>query len=239
MSTRRRWGYCVWGLGAAVILVPELIAAFGAGWLPFTTISRLTGHLEHRHSVLELVVVGLLVWVIYSTVRVPPHTRSGSARLDGSPHPARTSGGRLTLGAPTPKLTKQFDEDRVPGLFALAALIALAVIALGSFSAANWWDDGNPHYHTGYVLYGLLALLLIIVPSLFAFALAKDVPFPTFYRTVANLEDWLTSRPWRHSLGPALAWLISYLIFAGLVILVLHLTLYPFPSITKILNPHG
>jgi hypothetical protein len=43
----------------------------------------------------------------------------------------------------------------------------------------------------------------------------------------------------RNSSGPALAWLVSYLILTALVILLLHLTLYPFPSITKILNPHG
>src|SRR5207248_5241805 len=70
LNARRRWGYWVWGIGAGVTVIPELIAAFGAGWLPFTTISKMTGHLERRHSVLELVVIALLVWVV-STVRVP------------------------------------------------------------------------------------------------------------------------------------------------------------------------
>ena len=78
MNTKRRWGYWIWVVGASVILVPELIAAFGAGWLPFTTISKMTGHLERRHAALELVVIALLVWVIYSTVRVPPRARSGA-----------------------------------------------------------------------------------------------------------------------------------------------------------------
>src|SRR5436853_4299704 len=41
LNERRRWGYWVWGIAAGVILVPELIAAFSAGWLPFTTISKL------------------------------------------------------------------------------------------------------------------------------------------------------------------------------------------------------
>jgi hypothetical protein len=239
LNARRRWGYWVWGIAAGVILVPELIAAFGAGWLPFTTISKMTGHLERRHSVLELVVIALLVWVVYSTVRVPPRTRSGKATRDNRPHPVRTSGGRLTLHAPSPQPTKQFDDDDAPRLFVIAAAVALAAIAVAGFAVATWWDDGKPHYRAAYVIYGLLGLLWIVVPSVVAFALGRDIPFPTFYRTVTNLEEWLATRAWKHSLGPALSWLVSYLILAGLVILLLHLTLYPFPNITKILNPNG
>lgn len=239
MNTKRRWGYLVWVVGASVILVPELIAAFGAGWLPFTTISKMTGHLERRHNVLELVVVALLVWVIYSTIRVPPRSRSGKVKATAAPHPARTTGGRLTARALTPKATQHFDDEDAPPIFWIAAAVALAAIALASLATAIWWDDGKPHYHVGYVLYGLLGLLWIVVPSVLAVGLGQDVPFPTFFRTVANFEDWLAARTWRRSLGPALAWLTSYLILTALVILLLHLTLYPFPNITKILNPHG
>ena len=100
-------------------------------------------------------------------------------------------------------------------------------------------DDVKPHYPLGFVLYGLIALVWIVVASVLAFAFGEDVPFPTFFRTVSNFEDWLAARRWKGSLGPSLAWLASYLILTGLVILLLHLTLYPFPSITKILNPNG
>ena len=237
MTTKRRWGYWVWAIGATVILVPELIAAFDSGWLPFTTISTMTGHLERRHDGVELVVVAVLVWVVYSTVRAPARPRSGAVPSAHGTQPARTGGGRLTLHVPaSPRTT---DDDGAPPLFWLAVVIALAVIALASFAAATWWTDVKPHYHVSYVLYGLLALIWIVIPSVLAFGFGKDVPFPTFYRTVVNLEDWLASRNWRHSLGPTLAWLVSYLILAGLVILLLHLTLYPFPNITRILNPGG
>ena len=239
MNTKRRWGYWVWVVGASVILVPELIAAFGAGWLPFTTISKMTGHLERRHAVLELAVIALLVWVIYSTVREPPRARSGKPATAGGPQPARTTGGRLSARAPTPKAMGDFDDEDAPPLFWIAAVVALAAIGLASLAAATWWDDGKPHYHVGFVLYGLLALLWIVVPSVLAFAFGEDLPFPTFFRTVTNFEDWLAARPWKGSLGPSLAWLASYLILTGLVVLLLHLTLYPFPSITKILNPNG
>ena len=54
-----------------------------------------------------------------------------------------------------------------------------------------------------------------------------------------NLEQWLEQArlPW--NLGPLLAWFVTYVILAGLVILLIHLTLYPYPDITHILNPKG
>src|SRR5258707_1207955 len=98
-------------------------------------------------------------------------------------------------------------------------------------------SPSSPHYHVGYVLYGLLGLFCVVIPSVLAVSFGRDIPFPTFYRTVANLEESLATSKRMRSLGPTLAWLVSYLILTGLVILLLHLTLYPFPSITKILNP--
>ena len=44
-TTKRRWGYLVWGVATLVIAIPELLAAFDKGKnLPFTTISKMTGH---------------------------------------------------------------------------------------------------------------------------------------------------------------------------------------------------
>ncbi|MGD0273235.1 MAG: hypothetical protein ABSB96_05875 [Gaiellaceae bacterium] len=105
------------------------------------------------------------------------------------------------------------------------------VVAVGGLEAVR--------VGAGEEISGLLGLLWLVMPSILAFVLAKDMPFPTLFRTIKNLEDWLKTRTWRWSLGPILAWLVSYVILAGLVILLLHLTLYPYPNITKVLNPTG
>ena len=80
-------------------------------------------------------------------------------------------------------------------------------------------------------------LLLMVGLGLVVFFGGREVPFPTLFRTVRNLEEGLASLP--GSLGPLLAWFATYVILAGLVILLLHLTLYPYPNITHILNPKG
>jgi hypothetical protein len=85
----------------------------------------------------------------------------------------------------------------------------------------------------------LLALLWLIIPGLVAFAFGADVSFPTLFRSVRNLERWLQQRSWPLALGPLLGWLVAYVIAAGVVILLLHLTLYPYPDITRIINPKG
>jgi hypothetical protein len=235
LNTKRRWGYWVWGTGAAVILVPECIAAFAAGTLPFTTISKMTGHLERRYDALVLVVIALIVWIVYSTVRIP-QGHAGKARSEAEP--TRTVGGRLTWSV-RPKAPGTFDDEGVPAIFAASAVAVFALIAAAGYATSVWWDGGKPHYHVGYVIYSLLGFFWIVLPSVLAFSIGSDVPYPTFYRTIRNLEDWLAARKWKRSLGPALAWLMAYLILTGLVILLLHLTLYPFPNITKILNPTG
>ena len=40
-------------------------------------------------------------------------------------------------------------------------------------------------------------------------------------------------------LGKALAWLLSFVLVWGFVFLLFHLVFYPFPDITRILNPTG
>jgi hypothetical protein len=257
---RRPLGYIVWLIAAAVIVGPELYAATAhedVAW--FTTISHMTGHLERHHTWVELLVVATIVLAVFSAVRVPPQKTSptatppdkvpgGATGTDGPADPGRTVGGRLTLRTgkkATPDEAKGFDEEKVSKWFLVGALVALPGIALLTWAAVEWWPDKDPsratpvHYHAAYVLYGLLGICWVLVPSLIALIWGKDA-FPTLFRTVNNIEELV--RPWsprQIPVGVALAWLFAYAVVAGLVILLLHLAFYPYPSITEILNPRG
>ena len=237
---KRRWGYLVWLIAAGVIGIPEIIAAKWSHWLPFTTISTMVGHLERRHNWVELIVVALIVLVVFSLARLRPPYRPDSA-TDRAPADEfqRTPGGRLAASTPVDeKDPRAYDEDPAPFAFTVSAVLSLVAIAFGTWAATKWWDDSR-HFQPAYVLYGSLALLWVAVPSFVALVFQRDVPFPTMFRTIGNFETWLSERRWPGSLGPKLAWLVAYVIFAGLAILVLHLTLYPYPNITHILNPGG
>jgi hypothetical protein len=244
VGSKRGWGYAIWLVAGAVITIPEISAAIDHRheWLPFTTISEMVGHLERRHTVVELAVVATLVFVVFSIVRLPPHKQSGNeGPVDDSEKAQRTPGGRLTLVPDKGTAPVDFDRQAAPVLFAIAAVVSLAAIAVGTWAAAHWWQDDR-HFHPAYVLYGSLFLLWLVVPSAYAFLSGKDAPFPTLFRSVWNLEEWLRSRSWKvgkRDLGPVLGWLVVYVIVAGLTILLLHLAFYPYPDITKILNPTG
>jgi hypothetical protein len=231
-AKRRQWGYAVWVVAGGVIGVPEIVAAADRDALPFTTISEMIGHLERRHPWFELVVVAAIVLAVYSVLRVPPQPDRAEAG------PTRTAGGRLTLRDPGPDASNEaFDEDEAPRLFALSAFGACAVVGFGTWAAVQWWDDER-HFQPAYVLYGSLALFWLVIPSLVALVAARDVPFPTLVHSVKDLQGWLRRR-WPGTVGPLLAFLVGYVVLAGLVILLLHLALYPYPDVTRILNPNG
>jgi hypothetical protein len=228
---KRRWGYFVWIVAAVVIGVPEITAAIDDDALPFPTISEAVAHLERHHTWVGLIVIAVIVFVVYSTTRVPPRETAGGER---------TAGGRLTVQAPPPAETtkEEFEEDHAPAIFTVAAVASAIGVAVATWAATQWWDDPH-HYRPAYVLYGSLALLWIVIPSVVAFLWRKDPPFPTAFQTLLNLEDWLRAQTWSWRLGPRLAWLVGYVVLAGLVILLLHLTLYPWPDIAHVLNPSG
>jgi hypothetical protein len=117
----------------------------------------------------------------------------------------RTANGRLTAAPPG-------GVNPVAGLLYIP--LALAVVALGSLIAALASSD---RFVLGYVLYGLFTIFCVFVPNLLAYRFARDVPFPTFFRTVYDLD---------HRWRPA-----AMIIVAWLVVLAFHLAFFPWPDL--------
>jgi hypothetical protein len=214
-----------------VIAVPEIVASINGSALPFTTISKMVGHIEYVWSPAALIVIAAIVFAVYSLLKHPAPSVVPPAPAPGPP--TRTPAGRLSRESVAPlDPPAVFDAAPVPWQFVVAALGAVAVVIAATVLTIELWDDPR-HFRPSYVLYGLLTLFWLEIPSLVAFFAGKDAPFPTLFRTVQNLEDGLRPRwPW-------LAWLVSFAIVAVLTIELLHITLYPFPDITHILNRNG
>lgn len=207
-------GYVVWGICALVVAVPEVTAALKRqlpGNIGWPTISSTTGHLEYFHSWVALIVVAVIVFVAFEVLTYPP------ARLNFSglrATPARTFCGRLTR---RPEALAPWPMGVTYAYLGAAA----ALVGLGSWLAS---DRSDAPYVTAYVLYGGIALFVVVVPSVFAFAWAKDAAYPTFFRTLADLERRCH--------------LVAALVVVLLVILLVHLALYPWPGVSHVLNPH-
>ncbi len=199
VDQREWWGYGVWLFVGAFIAVGELWAVVGNPW--WLTISATIGHLEQVWSPVKIIVVALVAAGTVGALRYPP---GRSAFLASGRHPARwrTHNGRLTR-------VEGGRADQLPGLY--FALVVAVVAAAGAVTAAL----GASKFTVGYVIYGLMAVALLIVPNVLAFWFAKDVPFPTLFRTLSDLD-----KRW-HSAVTVLV--------AGLAVLAVHLVAYPWP----------
>jgi hypothetical protein len=219
IDRREGWGLGVWLFFAVLVLVPELWAAFWGKSAKWPTISGTVGALEYDHPVLALVVAGVIVLCVYSAFRYPP-TLTGVLPVRGLP-PKEAGGapGDPVLPYRTPSLRLTRSPTPVREIAAgLYFGIALLVIAGGTAIAAAKTDiDGE--FAVGRTLYGLTAAVWVVIPSLLAWPkrLAVDVPFPTLFETLRSLERRLR--------------IIALAVAAGLVILLIHLVLYPWPSI--------
>jgi hypothetical protein len=183
-------GYLVWGAMGVVVGVPEIWAA-ADNHAPWPTISGTIGHLEYGHNWVAIIVIALIVWAAYHALRPPTQTDTGRRTRPGT-H------------------VKELPEWSVALYFA----IAVAAVAGGSAIAAS---AAAHRYVLAYVLYGLIAVFWIVIPNALAYAAQKDIPFPTLFNTLSDIE----SR----------ARVVAVVVGTGLVILLVHLTFYPWPAV--------
>jgi hypothetical protein len=205
MTPRERWGYVVWFSLAIAVFVPEVSAV--GDHLPWRTISTTTGHLEREWHLLRLIVAFLIVATAAHVARFPPQRGARYARPNGG-EVGRTRGGRFTA---RPSADPAAPIDEIPALYYYVPVLAVTVAATAY--ASSWH---NPLY-CSYVLYTFIAMFFLVVPSVLAFGWSKDVPFPTMYKAIRNLEGRF------HFLATILV--------AALLILLLHLTFYPWPNL--------
>jgi hypothetical protein len=198
---REWWGYGVWLFVGLVFGVPESWAGITSP--PWPALSDTIGHLEERWHPVRVIVVALIVFAAYHAVRYPLDHTGEIAAPEGTPTRCRPSCGRFARGGAA---------GVVPVLVYFP--VAVGVVASGAVLAAI---AGSGMFVLGYVIYGLIAIFLVLIPNALAFWFAAEVPFPTLYRTVANLQ-----RRWR----PA-----AMVIVAGLVVLAFHLVFFPWPDI--------
>jgi hypothetical protein len=207
---REVWGYAVWGTIALVVIIPELSATF-TRQLIWPTISGTVGHLEYLRDWVGLIVVAFIVLVVIQVARFPA---GPGLVLNRPPH-------RFVRQTPGGRCTRRREQGRDISVLILGA--GVVVVIVGSTLTAEL--DPSDRYALGYVLYGLIALFCIATPSVVAYVWAKDVPFPTFFRTLANLERRVH--------------FMSAVVLIGLGILLIHLALYPWPNVFHVLKSPG
>jgi len=219
------WGYAVWGAMGLVIAVPELWAVGKDSDFAWPTISTTVGHLEDRWPAVALIPVALIVMAGYSALRFKPASTTLLADLQAI---GRTPQGRLTrqdvtfaqlagyvpspAGAPPPTGPPGIGPRRPPWPVLPYFLTATLVVVVGSLLAAR---SGN-RFAVGYVLYSLIAVFWVILPNVAAYRFEKDVQFTTLIFTVSSLGRRLR--------------IVASLVAALLMILLLHLAFYPWPS---------
>jgi hypothetical protein len=204
IDPRVKWGYAVWGTAGIVIAIPEIWSAISPPG--FRTISETTGHLERIWNPTAIIVVALLAILVANVARFSlPGSSKRIEQADGRTV-GHTDAGRFAW---SPGDVQDFPIYYLPGAF-IGVVVPSVLVAILS-------DD---RWILGYVLYGLIATFGVTIPSGLAFAFKREVPFATLFQTLADLE--------RRS------HLVAMGIIAGLTVLLVHLTLYPWPDIFKV-----
>jgi hypothetical protein len=220
--TRRQLGYVVWGSAFAVTIVPELLASINAveKHLPFPTISRTVGHLEVINPAWEILPTFLIVLFVYALLKIPIPALGAQPAVAPAPSP-RISGGDLTR-------------------FVVRAVLCVLLLVAVGVSASHIWPDQHlagaagklPNFYVSYCFWGATFVVWVLLPTVTA-VLGRRHSFASLPKTIVELEQTLARKG---RVGRGGAWTIGFVLVWGMAFLLLHLTLYPFPDITRQLN---
>lgn len=208
---RRTWGYIFWGFMGVVIAVPELAAAFFDEYVPWPTISGTIGYLEYWHPWVALIVIGVIVWWALHVVEFGPEKRPVlGVDIDENPtnRYVNTPGGWSTRAERLDPLSNRFGV-----IYMVIAVIAVVIPSLALALVLRPDDE----YLLGEILYGAILLFWILIPLLLSYK-GRDVPWPTLFETFrdfAHLEKFK---------------IVATVIAGGIIVLMIHLVLYPWPS---------
>ncbi len=208
---RRFWGYLFWGFMGLVIAVPELSAAFLKEYVPWPTISGTIGYLEYWHPWVAIIVVGAIVWWALHVVEFGPEKRPVlGIDIDENPEKryVNTPGGMSTRAVQITPPSNRF------GIIYM--LIGAIAVIVPSFAVALVIRPDD-EYLLGEVLYGAILIFWILIPLYLGYQ-GRDVPWPTLFETFrafAHLEKFKV---------------MATVIAGGILVLLIHLVLYPWPS---------
>ena len=230
-------GYGVWLVAGAVFAVPEIWASRDSD-LPIPTLSGTVGHLERRWEIVSLFVILVIVNALLHGVRVggaviARRVEERAAQLEHSrlrqgtavAPPAAPSGlVRVTdhklVAVEAGRVTSKPYTTYMSWRAGLAYFVfTLALVAAG-FLVPLWVHGGNAtdaeKQLSGEFGYGAMGVAFFLVPGLLAY-FGRLVLFPALFRTVLNLEQR--------------AQIVAVIVAGCMTFLMLHLVLYPYPSI--------
>ena len=166
-----RNGYWFWGLVAAFIGIPELLAGLSKtlkAHIPWPTISNLVGKdLEAHHHWVAVIVVGVIVMVATHTFTHPVSNKAAGRALRAAASQA----------------------DQLPWGGRYIAFVGASGIAAGVIASIA----GANKNELGYAIYVTLTITGVVVPSLLSYAWNKVLAIPTLFATIAYLRAW---QPW-------------------------------------------
>jgi hypothetical protein len=207
-----RRGLWFWGIVVGLILLLELAAATLSDFVGWPTISSTVGHLEDIDSRVGVLVVLLLTAAVFYAL---------SWRTE---HPPET---HPTLSAPTTDGNTQLEpfvitDKKGRPLFGYTwttVLLATALITGLVFIGELAGHDPVSKYHVGYAIYGSLGFFGIAVPLLLIKVAGKTADFPNLFSTLEFLRIRFR--------------VLAFAVVAGLAILFIHLSLYPWPDLAR------